>query len=484
MSKNGTGRRDAAARMGHNEVEQYLFDYHYGRLAPALMAAVEDHVRGCKKCREDGLRHIATERQHAMQQRAKPKRRPLRPTILLLLLLLAMGLGTGGYSLYTSAKAGSLHNFFTRKAPATAANPITPTAVSPTASPATLKHGASIGGKGVVTIAWSPDGKLLALGTNPATLGGTDQGGVAIYSNGVLTVHLAGFEGHQAPGTISWSADGKQLAATGHTAIFVWNATSGARLSIIPIPAAPTSDLSIFDTKSGAAVSSIHPTLFIASGFVQWAAGGKISAAPASGVPATHLPPIGSPLIALWGSQGGNRIFHDAHNAVLFGCSDDDLAAHAAYMRWSPDSRYLLWGYPRVPVSSTVLGAPATNTTATPSATNTIPSTNTPTASALEMPNAAFAALVDRVSQGTATTTLIAWFSADGAAVAVFDGAAIAHSIEIHDAAIGTLTASITLSDVPPAPAPLNLASWQGSAPATVSVTTVQTPTMTYTTST
>jgi hypothetical protein len=90
-------------------------------------------------------------------------------------------------------------------------------------------------------------------------------------------------------------------------------------------------------------VGSLPATTFAATGYVTWGSAGTLHSAAASAK--------GS--FALWDGPEGMRLFHDAQGGAWLGLSDADAQAHAALMRWSPDGRYLLWGYPRVALAGT-----------------------------------------------------------------------------------------------------------------------------------
>ena len=463
-------RQPAPQHLSHETVEQLLFYYHYGRLAPQQNAGVEEHVRSCARCRESGLKHIAAERMHAMQQRAKSHRRVSRPFVFILSTALALVVGIAGFALYTGARSGALGQSARHSAPRGALLTTPQATASPMATPVMLKVGATVGSKGAVAVAWSPDGSRLAIGTNPAAFGGVDPGGVAIYTTGAPTLRLAGFEGRQAPGVLLWSSDGKRIAAAGRASIIVWDATTGSRLSTLLVPADPGNALAIFTIAGGAISDTVPATIFAATGFAQWGANGKLTTAPA---PATmSIPAATSAVVALWGSQEGTRIFRDANDTTMIGMSDDDRNAHAAFMRWSPDGRYILWGYPRLPISSVVAGSSGT----TPAAAN--PTTTIP--AAISAPNVTFAALVNRVGQATATNaTIVIWPSSDGTRLALYDATSATPAVSIVAAAtnatIGTLPTIPAL-----APAPLNMLSWQAAAPLKVTLTTVQQPVVSY----
>jgi hypothetical protein len=44
-----------------------MVDYHFGRLSPAMNAAIERHVRSCDQCQAEGMGHLATEKRSAVR---------------------------------------------------------------------------------------------------------------------------------------------------------------------------------------------------------------------------------------------------------------------------------------------------------------------------------------------------------------------------------------------------------------------------------
>ncbi len=457
MSQRSAPRGSQPLQYDHETVEQLLFHYHYGRLSPEQNAAVEAHVRSCVWCREAGLKHVATERMYAMQQRPKTRRRrSRRPLNAALSLILVALLTMTGFIFYARVQRGMSHLTAGGNTPHGMLATPSP---SPTATPQSLVQTAAVGPAGVVSIAYAPDGRRLALGTN--------GNGVMLYTNGVLTQHLAGFEGHPAPGALVWSADGKRLAAAGRASVVVWDTTTGTRLNTILIPPDPGTALSIFAVEKGSSAGSVPDTIFAQTGFAQWGANGVVVAALMPDDASAPLAPSGA-LIALWGSQEGTRIFRDAGGTTSIGASAADRAAHAAFMRWSPDDRYLLWGYPQLPISSALSDVNGGTPAMTPSP------AGTPTPAAISAPNIAVARLVEHVGQAENTAaSAVIWPSGDGTRLAVDDASGASPTLTILDAASGVSVGIFPALTIP-VTAPLAMLSWQQTAPLSVAITTGQ----------
>jgi Putative zinc-finger len=379
MSRNARKQKEPSLpALNHDKVQEYLMAYLYGRLPSAISAQFEAHTRNCARCHAEGLGHLATERVEAMQIRAKSARRSPQRLIVLLSSLLVLLLCAGGMLIFGGASQSNLFGIFQSDTSSSASRAKAPTVPpSPTIvpTPVALQSLSPLGVKGTVTVAASPDSKYLAVGINPAYLGGTDIGGVFLYdATGKLVTRLPGFDGYQAPGTLSWSADGKFLAGSGRLSLIIWQVSTASKVITLNIPENPGNILSVFDITSGTSKSTVPATIFSATGFAQWDTSDTIvSATPPS--PEQHnLPALDSSLIALWSSQQGIRIFRDANNATLIGMNDDDRKAHAALLRWSPDNHAILWGYPSLPISTTLVSTSAPSST--PGVSNAVASMN------------------------------------------------------------------------------------------------------------
>jgi hypothetical protein len=454
MAHSRRARGHARGKLDHETAQAYLFDYYYHRLPRDLEIAVEAHARSCAICRAEGLRHLATERVQAMQQRPKPHPHSARPVIAMLALVLTLFLGSAGIAAYRTSHGSIVQELFRRSATGSAA----PTATStPTATPApaALGPGTTLGLQGTVTVATSPDGRSIALAANPAALGGTDPGGVTVMSGTAPAERLAGFEQLRAPGSLAWSPDGQMLAASGLTSLLVWQVSSGQIIAELSLPASPGTDLSVFDRVTGAIVSTAPATIFAASGFVQWESGGKLSAAPAGAAGATNVPDSSGAIFALWGSQQGVRIFSTG-GTTMIGMDDTDVQQHAAFLHWSPDGRYLVWGYPRLAITSTLLGMPSTASSGN--------------AGTVGAPDAAVAALVNAVGQQGAGASAAIWYGYDEKEAIVADATRQPSSLTVRDPETDVIAASFDLAA--PAQMPLGGVSWLAGSRASIVIAT------------
>lgn len=465
MLRKRRGPKKTPPQLDHAAVQRLLLDYSYGRLPDAEEALLEEHVRACEWCREEDFRHLATERMRALQQRPKVRRQgPPKVLMGLLCVILGLMLGTSGFLVYTGMQNGTLralvHSQTATSAPPTA----TPTRSStPPEGPISLKPGVTIGKKNIVTIAWSPDGTALATGANP-DVASASPGGVVIYTRAGKTIHLPGFEGFAAPGTIAWSPDGARIAAAGHLTLYAWDATTGMQAARINLPQLPGTNLYIFDATTGNTVGSVPASAFATSGFMQWTASGQVIAAPTTAAGAANVPKLKSAIIALWGNQQGIRIFRDASNTAYIGMNDADIQAHAALLRWSPDHHFILWGYPRVPISTTVLGAATTSAQGQ---------------TAVDSPNPAVASLVNQLGQAPTTqSSIIIWPAADGTRLAVYDGISTGTPAGPVYAILDATSGAPVNTCAFPAPATvmLNALSWQSLNPVAIAFASGQAP--------
>lgn len=465
MLRKRRGAGKTPPQLDHAAVQRLLLDYSYGRLPDAEEALLEEHVRVCEWCREEDFRHLATERMRALQQRPKVRRQgPPKMLMALLSVILGLMLGSSGFLVYSGVQNGALRALLHVQAPVVARPAATPTrSAAPAVAPSSLQPGGTIGKKTIVTIAWSPDGTALATGANPDAAS-NNPGGVIIYRRDGHTTSLPGFDGFSAPGTIAWSPDGARVAASGHLTLYAWDAVSGTQAARINLPQTPGTNLYIFDAMSGTTVGSVPASAFAASGFMQWTTNGQVIAAPTNAAGAANIPALHSAIIALWGNQQGIRIFRDASNTAFIGMNDADIQAHAALLRWSPDHHYLLWGYPRVPISSTVIVA-------------TTASTHGQTA--VDSPNAAVASLVNQLGQAANTqASIIIWPAADGTRLAVYNGITNATTpgpvYAILDATTGAPLN--TCACAPPATILLNALSWQSLNPIAIAFASGKAP--------
>ena len=86
-------------------------------------------------------------------------------------------------------------------------------------------------------LAFSPDGQTLALGDNTTGQGPAGDGKIRLWNVRTRTVQGALIDpGRRAIGLIAYSPDGKMLAATDGTHIYVWDVARRKLLTVIPGP--------------------------------------------------------------------------------------------------------------------------------------------------------------------------------------------------------------------------------------------------------
>jgi hypothetical protein len=417
------GRKTSAPlQLNHDQAQERLLAYCYGRLTRVEEAAFEAHVAHCAACRAEGWRHLAAERAHALQQRPQKQRKP-RVHRLLMTVCAVTGLlvGLSGFLVVSAAYNGPLRGFDRH----IAATVITAPAAtqSPTPTPLMPTPQTTLPVRNVTTLAWSPNGTLLATAAapDPAT---HSHGGVVVYKRAAGTFlfwSLPGFEDTQPPGTLAWSPDGTLLAAVGRAHILLWNATTGQLLATLALPTNPGTSLYTFDVNSTALLMSAPATIFAATGAAAWGANGTISAATTS---------TGTARMTLWDSQQGVRIFRDANHTVLMGDTDADVQAHAAFLRWSPDQRFLAWGYPRLPVTPTLLSQRPPGLAAT----------------TLGVPDATFATAVRAVTTSTQPNASVTLWPTDTATRRiVFDATQPTPMLSFENATTGATLATFTI---------------------------------------
>ena len=407
------------APISHATARAWLLDYYYHRLGEAREAALEAHARTCAACSAEDLKHLVTERMQAMRQPSRIRHPLTTPLAISLCTLLALSVVFAALLVFVAQHDGRLGALFGRGQSSNSGAVATPT-LSPTATPLptpiALKAISTIGTVNTVTLAASPDGTAVAAAANGK--------GVEIYKNGKAEQHLSGFDGFNAPGSLVWSPDGTALAASGALTLYVWKLSSGEAFTV-PLKANPGTDLYVFDWAGHKVVGSYTATaLFGASGLAQWGEKGQVAPAPLGSASGANIPDSHSPIFALWGGQQGVRLFRDpAANALDIGMNDADIAAHAALLRWSPDGRFLLWGYPRLAIALTA--------TVNGSLTST-PTTNV--TAGVAAPNQGFAVFVTRLSMAPDPAAVITlWPSPDGQRMIVMDGSVAPAQLSIID---------------------------------------------------
>lgn len=417
------GKRSIIPELSHDEAMAQLVDYHVGRLSREMNAAVEAHIKICPICQRRGLRQAANEKR-TIQRRirhVRPTRRLLSKrgrgfllflTVLVVTQLIAIQFLRGAIPL-----PGFLHGIprvTISQSPATS----TPT-------PATLASSSTFdpASSDTAAMALSPDGKTLA--TVPS------HGSPAILLWNVSSgkqVDSIPWPDNTAPGIISWSHDGKQIAAADGSVISAWALSSHTPLWTLNLPASTA--IRVYDVQAGIVTQRPDPAAAFANGtFLQWAANGQLVSAPVGAAGSTGVAAPGTPLVGLW-QVSGSHIFITAKGAVTVGVAQADAAHHGALLSWSPDGRYLLWGITTQPVA---IAAPSTPPATATSATQTaMPTASTSTIAGVPPPDAVVANLAANLGQ-TGHGDVFIWFSPDGKALAACDTTSSSSALQIVD---------------------------------------------------
>lgn len=403
----GRSARKGIPKLSHEAVREHLVDYHFGRLAPGLNAAVELHVRSCATCQREGLNHLATQKREAVRltRRLRRRRVGMAPVIRLLTLVLVLVLLI--LLIRVSTSRGQRLPWLGASYPGTGTS--TPTAnTTPAPSPtvATLVSAGTFGqaSNGAVAVSGSADGKAVAFVT---VVNGAVRVSTWDAKSRAQQVTMA-YSASAVPGVLAWSPDKTHLAAATGQNVMIWNSADGTRLWSVLLPQGAA--VRVYDAQSGAVVQRPDPaTTFTQGAFLQWGQNGQVSSAPATAAGATAVATPDGPLVGLW-QVNGSHIFAGADSHPYVGVSPADSAAHVALLSWSPDGRYLLWGSLSQPVQ---LSAPAA--TGWPTATAGVAAP----AGAVPAPDPAAEAIAEHVAarQGDA----LLWFSPDGRWVAVCD---------------------------------------------------------------
>jgi hypothetical protein len=473
MPRSPKARPRAPLQLNHADVRQRLLAYSYGRLSREEDAAVTAHVARCEECRADGLHQIATERARIARGRPRARRRPMaRALAVVASILLGVIIGLALYLGAGKARA------WMHPAPVVAV-PITPTVATPlpTPGPRVLRARLALPAHNVTTLAWSPDGTILATASAPQ---GNDAGGVVLFApsaQGSFAKRLPGFEGLPPPGALVWSPDGLLLAAAGAAHVIIWNVATAQVAAQILLPSDPGTDLFVFATATGNVITRVPATIFLPTGILRWGANGQIQAAspkinatatpPPAGTPttapasaATGTPPPSTGTLALWDGRQGVRLFRAAGGGVMIGSDDDDVQRHAAFLRWSPDGRYLLWGYPRLPITASLASG-----------------STTASGASLAAPDAAVAAVARAVAGASRpAASVILWPAPGATTLAVLDATRARPQFAVYDAASGRLIATVAAS-MPSSVSPAVFA-WQGALPLTAAISLQGDPTL------
>ena len=334
------------ARLSHEEVAERFVDYHFGRLTPAMNRAVEAHVRSCERCKREGLTRAAAERQAANRKLRRVRGgKPLiskRGRIALLALAVLL---IGQLVLYQVARGQAqplLSVFNAPSAPSDA-----PVALGPALR---LPAGAS----DASAIALSVDAKMLAVAQGGA------QPNVSVWATRTGDrVAMFPWPGHDAPATVAWSPDGSMVAASSPSALTVWTVTPVTTVATFALPTAQA--MAVFDLRHRATVSTADPAQAFAHGPLAWGADGSLSPAPPGAAGPAGVTTPQTPVVGLWSSEGAH-LYGDGHGAVYLGVSVPEAQSGVALLDWAPDGRYLFWAQPNLLVS----GVSASSASAAP----------------------------------------------------------------------------------------------------------------------
>lgn len=401
-------QRMTVPKLSHDDAVQYLVEYHFGRLPPAVNAAVEAHVSVCRICQRQGLNHAATEKRDIARQikRIRPGKRRVsrRGRNIIVLLAFAGIVQLAAYALLRSPIVS--HG----AAPGPSADvSVTQTATASTLTALSTFDGASAG---TVALAASPDGK---------TIGGSMPHGassvVLLWSAATGKVQSTlTWPGKATPNAIAWSQDGQKLVATDGATIAVWNLPAAAPVWSASAPEGPA--LQIYDAQSGSVLQAPSTSDAFANGtFLLWGANGQLTSAPAGAAGPSGVAAPGTPLVGLW-QTSGSHLFAGGHGGAFVGVSTADVAGHSALLSWSPDGRDVLWGAvsQRVALSSTDAG--------------------------VSMPDPVVAGLAQRVANSNSGDAL-AWFSPDGHTIVDCDRTSTNTDLRVFDVATGNQLASL-----------------------------------------
>ena len=420
--------RGAVPKLRHDEAVQYLVEYHFGRLAPQLNAAVEAHIRECAICQRQGLSHAATEKRDVARRlrRVRPTKQRLtgkvRGVIIFLAIIAILQVGVYELSRGSGSPLGSL---FAGHSPRVAA---TPTA---TATPLPLTASLTYGAASANTdaLALSPDGKTLAAaslnGASPVVTlwtAATGKAGAALS-----------WPGQVAPGVLAWSPDGKTLAAADGSLVGVWVPPAATPAWTLTLPAAPA--LRVYDAQAGSLQQEPDSaTAFASSSLLRWSPTGSLSiVAPAAGA-GSPVTTSGGQQIDLWRTEG-THLYADGTGGALVGVSGSDVSKHEALLSWSPDGHFLLWASVSRPVA---VPAPKLTSTPSPSAT-----AGTSSASKTAVPDAVVGSLASDIATSGHGDVLV-WFSPDGHYLASCDRAASPAALDVYDIAVGRIVSQLT----------------------------------------
>ena len=404
------GKRSTLPELSHDEAMAQLVDYHVGRLSREMNAAVEAHIKACPICQRRGLRQAANEKR-TIQRRirhVRPTRRLLSKrgrgfllflTALVLAQIVILEVLRGAIPL-----PGFLHGIQRVT--------ITQSTVTSTPTPATLASSSTFAPASSTAgaTALSPDGKTLAT----ASTRGTPVILLWNVSSGKQTDSIP-WTDTTPPGILSWSRDGKQLAAANGSVISAWALPSHTPLWTLNLPAGAA--MRVYDVQAGVVTQRPDSATAFANGtFLQWGSNGTLVSAPVGAAGSTGVVGSGAPLVGLW-QVSGSHIFVNDKGVVTVGIAPADTSHHSALLSWSPDGRYLLWGVTAQPIAITATNTASTTSPATQTAK---PAATSSTAAGVPAPDAIVANLAANLGQAGHGDALI-WFSPDGKTLAECD---------------------------------------------------------------
>lgn len=402
-----------------------LVDYHVGRLSREMNAAVEAHIKICPICQRRGLRQAANEKRTIQRriQHVRPTRRLLSKRGRGFLLFLTVLLITQVIVIEFLRGSIPLPSFL-RSIPRVTISRTT-AASTPTPPPTTLDSSSTFAATSsdTVAMALSPDGKTLA--TAPG------HGTPAILLWSVSTgkqIDSIPWPDTTPPGVLTWSHDGKQIAAANGSVISAWALPSHNPLWTLNLPTSAA--MRVYDVHAGVVTQRPDPAAAFANGtLLQWGANGMVVSAPAGAAGSTGVVAPGAPLVGLW-QVSGSHIYINAKSVVSVGIAPTDTAHHTALLSWSPDGRYILWGVAVQPVA--IAATNSASVTASPATQIAKPTATSSTTAGVPPPDAVVANLAANLAQ-TGHGDILVWFSPDGKSLAECDTSMSSSALLIYD---------------------------------------------------